>query len=169
MEMTYLLSIGSNLGDSLKNIKQALFEIKQNSIKIINISRIYTTTPVDYLNQNNFYNLSIIIKTTLLPKELLLTLQNIEKIMGRKKIIEKGPRNIDIDIIFWEKGFFESKELSIPHKSWEERLFVIIPSLEIVENCKKLFFIKEKLQKALDKGDFPLQEIWDFNEKTTIV
>ncbi len=169
MEMTYLLSIGSNLGDSLKNIKQALFEIRQQKIEIISVSRIYKTSPVDYLKQNNFYNLSIIIKTELLPKELLKTLQKIEILMGREKIIEKGPRNIDIDIIFWEKGVFDSKELSIPHKSWQDRLFVIIPSLEIVENNKDLYFIKEKLQDALDKGDFPLQEIWDFNEDVSVV
>ena len=63
--------------------------------------------------------------------------------MGRVKTVEKGPRNIDLDIIFWEKGFFDSPDLTIPHKEAANRLFVIFPTLEIIDRAE--FFGKEKL------------------------
>ena len=130
--MKYLLSLGSNTGDSMANLKTAISKLEEKSIFVEDCSSVYSSNPVDYLNQPDFLNMSLIVETSCEPQQLLSELQNIERGMGRVKTIEKGPRNIDLDIIFWEKGSFESSELTIPHKEAEKRLFVIFPTLEII-------------------------------------
>ena len=130
--MKYLLSLGSNTGDSMENLKTAIAKLEEKSIFVEDCSSVYSSTPVDYLNQPDFLNMSLIVETLCGPQQLLSELQNIERGMGRVKTIEKGPRNIDLDIIFWENGSFESPELTIPHKEAEKRLFVIFPTLEII-------------------------------------
>ena len=130
--MKYLLSLGSNTGDSMKNLKTAITKLEEKSIFVEDCSSVYSSTPVDYLDQPDFLNMSLIVETAFGPQQLLSELKNIEHGMGRVKTVEKGPRNIDLDIIFWENGSFESSELTIPHKEAEKRLFVIFPTLEII-------------------------------------
>ena len=130
--MKYLLSLGSNTGDPMKNLKTAIAKLEEKSIFVEDCSSVYSSTPVDYLDQPDFLNMSLIVETACGPQQLLSELKNIEHGMGRVKTVEKGPRNIDLDIIFWEKGSFESSELTIPHKEAEKRLFVIFPTLEII-------------------------------------
>lgn len=130
--MKYLLSLGSNIGDSMENLKTAITKLEEKSIFVEDCSSVYSSNPVDYLEQNDFLNMSLIVETACRPQQLLSELKNIEHGMGRVKTVEKGPRNIDLDIIFWENGSFESPELTIPHKEAEKRLFVIFPTLEII-------------------------------------
>jgi len=153
----YLLSIGSNIGDRQKNLEKAIQLLNESSI--IKKSSIYLTSPVDYINQDDFYNISVIILTDMPPHTLLKFTQNIEKKMGRQKIIDKGPRNIDIDIILWEKGIFKSENLKIPHIAAFDRIFVIKPSLEILDDTK-LSKYKVRFHQALErKGLFENQNI----------
>ena len=130
--MKYLLSLGSNTGDPMKNLKTAIVKLEEKSIFVEDCSSVYSSTPVDYLDQPDFLNMSLIVETACGPQQLLSELKNIEHGMGRVKTVEKGPRNIDLDIIFWENGSFESSDLTIPHKEAEKRLFVIFPTLEII-------------------------------------
>ena len=148
--MKYLLSLGSNTGDSMENLKTAITKLEEKSIFVEDCSSIYSSTPVDYLNQPDFLNMSLIIETYLEPQQLLSELKNIEKEMGRVKTIEKGPRNIDLDIIFWERGSFESPELTIPHKEAEKRLFVIFPTLEIIGSAGGFSSEKSRLDHILE-------------------
>ena len=129
--MKYLLSLGSNIGNSQENICTALQRLEEGSVTVIQSSSFYLSSPVDYLEQDDFINIAALVETPLMPEELLSFIKSIEDGMGRKKAIEKGPRLIDIDIILWENGLYDSEKLSIPHKSWEKRLFVIKPLLEI--------------------------------------
>jgi 2-amino-4-hydroxy-6-hydroxymethyldihydropteridine diphosphokinase len=130
--MKYILSLGTNTGDTFENLKEAIRRLEEKSVFIDDCSSVYATSPVDYVYQNDFLNLSLLVETNYEPQQLLIKLKEIEHEMGRVKTIEKGPRNIDLDIIFWEKGSFESPDLTIPHKEAENRLFVIFPSLEII-------------------------------------
>ncbi len=134
--MKYLLSLGSNIGDSFDNLKKAILKLEEKSIFIDDCSSVYASSPVDYLTQSDFLNMSLIADTDYDPVQLLEKLKEIEHEMGRVQTIEKGPRNIDLDIIFWENGAFESENLTIPHKAAANRLFVIFPTLEIIDNSE---------------------------------
>ena len=148
--MKYLLSLGSNTGDSMKNLKTAIRKLEEKSIFVEDCSSVYSSNPVDYLNQPDFLNMSLIVETACDPQQLLSELKNIEHGMGRVKTVEKGPRNIDLDIIFWENGSFASPELTIPHKEAEKRLFVIFPTLEIIGSAGCFGSEKARLDHILE-------------------
>ena len=148
--MKYLLSLGSNTGDSMQNLKTAIAKLEEKSIFVEDCSSVYSSTPVDYLNQPDFLNMSLIVETACGPQQLLSELKNIEHGMGRIKTVEKGPRNIDLDIIFWENGSFESSDLTIPHKEADKRLFVIFPTLEIIGSAGCFGSEKARLDHILE-------------------
>ena len=124
------LSLGSNIGDRKLNIELALGELRAVS-DVLAISSIYKTEPIGFSNQEEFYNCILEVKTKLSPKKLLYKIKKIERKMGRKKNFRNGPRLIDIDIIFYKDSTINEDGLIIPHPRWLERLFVIIPMLEI--------------------------------------
>ena len=148
--MKYLLSLGSNTGDTFENLKEAIRRLEEKSIFVEDCSSVYSSNPVDYLEQNDFLNISLIVETSCEPQQLLSELKTIEHEMGRVKTIEKGPRNIDLDIIFWEKGSFTSNDLTIPHKETENRLFVIFPTLEIIGSAGCFGEEKSRLDHILE-------------------
>ncbi|SHH39157.1 2-amino-4-hydroxy-6-hydroxymethyldihydropteridine diphosphokinase [Thermosipho atlanticus] len=139
------LGLGSNLGQREENLKNALEEIQKNNIEIISISSLYITKPYGYKEQDDFYNIVIEIDTDLSPTNLLNTLLYIEKKMGRRREIKWGPRNIDIDILFYGNLVVDLPNLKIPHYDFENRDFFIAPMYEISKDfvhpisSKKMF------------------------------
>ena len=130
--MHYIISIGTNLGDKKKNIEKAIDSI--NNIPytdVIKASSIYETEPVDYLRQDNFYNIIIEVKSQFEPNEMLGICMGIESGIGRIRGIKNGPRIIDLDIIFAENKKINTKNLTVPHLKYNERNFVLTPLLEI--------------------------------------
>lgn len=153
------LSLGSNLENRQENIKTAIKKLKKLGA-ITAISSIYETEPVGYKNQNNFLNLALKLETGLLPAELLKETQKIENEMGRIRKIKDGPRNIDIDIIFYNNKIINTEKLTIPHPKMHQRKFVLLPMKEIagktihpIENK----IISELLNKINDNHKI---EIW---------
>lgn len=128
---TIYLGLGSNLGDRRALLEDALRRIEDAGITITKRSTIIETEPAYVLDQPRFLNMAIEAQTTLMPRVLLRTLQRIEREMGRKKIIDKGPRSIDIDILFYGDTVMRSKDLTIPHALLHERRFVLEPLHEI--------------------------------------
>lgn len=132
VEKTAYLGLGTNLGDRLVWLKEALTRLKGNpEIRINQISQIYETSPVGYLDQPSFYNLVCRIQTTLLPMSLLRCVQEIEQELKRERKIRWGPRTIDIDILLYEQKVIRSPELTIPHPRMQDRAFVLIPLFEL--------------------------------------
>ena len=129
------LSLGSNIGELKSNLEEALKRLKEK-VKIVKVSSLYKTGAVEYEEQSDFLNIILKGKTDLKSLELLDFLKKIEKEMGRKKVINKGPRIIDIDIIFYEQEVLENERLYLPHKEYLNRLFVLQPLLEIEMNIK---------------------------------
>lgn len=149
--MRYFLCLGSNLGDREKNLEQAHSLLKEEGIKIIQLSSVYETQPVDLLSQSWFFNQVIEIETGIAPPGLLDLIKRIEKLMGRNTLIQKGPRAIDIDILLAEDKVIHTKELSIPHPRLEKRNFVLIPFAEISpETVHPL--LKENIQNLLERS-----------------
>jgi 2-amino-4-hydroxy-6-hydroxymethyldihydropteridine diphosphokinase len=125
-----LLGLGSNLGDKEKNIKDAITSISAFSI-IKKKSHLYHTEPVGFADQPWFLNCAIEIETEVKPHELLSLVKSIEQKLGRKKTITHGPRQIDIDILFYGDFVLKTKDLVIPHPLIQDRLFVLQPLLDI--------------------------------------
>lgn len=130
--MHYIISIGTNLGDKKKNIEKAIDAI--NNIPytdVLKASSIYETEPVDYLRQDNFYNIVIEVRSQFEPHEMLGICLGIESGIGRIRGIKNGPRIIDLDVIFAEDKSIKTQNLTVPHPRYKERRFVLEPLLEI--------------------------------------
>jgi 2-amino-4-hydroxy-6-hydroxymethyldihydropteridine diphosphokinase len=131
------LSLGSNLGNRKKYIKEAIALLNKNpAFKLKHISSFYRTEPEEFKNQPNFLNVCLKARTTLFPGDLLKFLKKIEKELGRKKGRRFGPREIDIDILFYGNKCVSKKNLVIPHPRLERRLFVLKPLFEISPNLR---------------------------------
>lgn len=125
------IATGSNLGDRKSHLDQAKIYLAKK-LTFIAESRIYESPAVDYLNQPDFYNQVL---EYALPKEspefIMDFLLDIEKKLGRNRLIPKGPRIIDLDIIFWSDLELETEKLILPHPRLFERSFVVLPLSEL--------------------------------------
>ena len=135
MKQVYL-SFGSNLGSPLENIKKALGALPTVGIEVRRVSSFYRTEPVDFRRQPWFVNCVAEVATDLMPLQLLKTLQKVEWALGRRKVIDKGPRMIDIDILLYENVVVQSRPLSIPHERLSHRKFVLVPLRELAANLR---------------------------------
>ena len=132
--MKYAIALGSNMGDRLGWIEQACREMEAVGIRIYRTSGLFQTTAMYVKDQDDFLNGVCLVETALEPLQLMRQLQAIENKLGRVKIINKGPRNIDLDILLWEHGDFRSDkpDLTIPHQLMNEREFVLEPLCQYV-------------------------------------
>ncbi|HAX61277.1 MAG TPA: 2-amino-4-hydroxy-6-hydroxymethyldihydropteridine diphosphokinase [Elusimicrobia bacterium] len=131
---TVFLGLGSNRGDRKKNILKAIRLLKKSGQKVLRISSLRETEPYGYKKQKKFLNAVAKLKTKLLPSELFELCKKIEKKIGRKKSFRWGPREIDIDILFFGKKVIENKKFTIPHSDLHNRNFVLTPLVEIAPN-----------------------------------
>ena len=126
------LGLGSNLGQRKANLEQALELIPQPKLILMRVSAFLESNPVGPVpDQPDFINAVAEISTTLMPRELLYHCLSIEKTMGRKRKISKGPRNIDIDLLLMEELIIDSLDLTLPHPELTKRSFVLGPLLEL--------------------------------------
>jgi len=128
------ISLGSNLGDRERNIREALQKMEEKGLCILKTSRIIETAPYGYKDQDNFLNCACLVETNLSPRNLLRILLEIEKEMGRVRTFKWGPRNIDLDIIFYDDLVIEEEDLKVPHPDAHNRPFVLGPVSEIASN-----------------------------------
>jgi 2-amino-4-hydroxy-6-hydroxymethyldihydropteridine diphosphokinase len=133
---TVYLSLGSNLGDRPKNLRDAIAALPKSGVNVKRVSSIYETEPVDYLGQPWFLNMAVEAETELPPSKLLQTLRGIEAQMGSKKQIAKGPRLIDMDILLFGNDVIDTPDLQIPHPRMHLRRFVLQPLSEIAPNAR---------------------------------
>lgn len=126
------LGLGSNKGDRLRFLKSALAGIRKlNRTRVEAVSSVYETEPVGNKDQSQFLNAVAVIDTALSPQELLRELKTIEQLLGRKERIRWGPREIDIDILYYDDLVVNEGPLRIPHGEVANRRFVLIPLSEI--------------------------------------
>lgn len=134
-EHEVVISLGTNLGDRLKNLKNALSNIKGCG-RILNKSRIFCSHPWGYDSENEFLNMGLVIKTSLEPMQLLEKLKSIEKKMGRAPKLKQTyqDRIIDLDILIYSGFTLDIEELSIPHPKIKERKFSLLILKDLFEN-----------------------------------
>lgn len=129
MNMVYL-ALGSNVGDSKQNIQRAI-ELLGEHISSVQHAPIYVSTPLGGVEQANFLNTAISGETELSARELFFLVKKIEKDLGRIERVRNGPREIDIDIIFYGNETIDEPDLSIPHVGLAERDFVLRPLCDL--------------------------------------
>ena len=118
------------MGDKKSNLEIAINHISKFST-VNKISSIYESDPILFEDQPKFFNLVLEINYKKTVNELLKTIKDVEKIMGRKRNLKYGPRIIDIDIVFFNNQIINSKDLVVPHYDWSNRIFVVKPLCEL--------------------------------------
>jgi 2-amino-4-hydroxy-6-hydroxymethyldihydropteridine diphosphokinase len=124
------ISLGSNLGDRIRNLNNAITCLAPK-VRTLLKSSIYETEPWGYTDQPSFLNQVIKGETEQEPMDLLVFLKDIEVRLGRKETFRFGPRLIDLDILFYDDLVLDTPQLTIPHPRITERAFVIVPLAEI--------------------------------------
>ena len=131
--MNIYFGLGSNLGEKLKNLNDALEKLKTLG-NLTAVSKFYETEAWGGVEQPNFLNACAKIEREnfIEPIELLKIIKNFELELGRVKSVRWGPRKIDIDILLIDDLIYKSEELNIPHINLPNRLFVLEPLSEIL-------------------------------------
>jgi 2-amino-4-hydroxy-6-hydroxymethyldihydropteridine diphosphokinase len=125
------LALGSNLGDREEHLRAAIRGLANRGMDIIRCASVYSTEPREVLDQPWFLNTVLEVRTELLPGGLLGACLEVEKENLRARAIDKGPRTLDIDIVFYGKEVIRQPGLSIPHPAFSGRRFVLVPLAEI--------------------------------------
>jgi len=126
MEHTVYLALGSNLGNRLANLKNAISNFTPQ-MDVKKKSPVYETPPWGYADQPKFLNQVVMAETYLEPQDLLDHLKRLEVVLGREPTFQNGPRLIDVDILFYDDVEIDSPPLQIPHPRLHQRGFVLVP------------------------------------------
>ncbi len=135
MKLVYL-SLGSNIGDREANLHAALERLPRPGVRLLRVSPVYETEPLDYTDQRWFLNLVAEAETSLFPMQLLAHTAKIERDLGRVRTVAKGPRTIDIDILFYAAAVIRSARLEVPHPRIAERRFVLAPLADLAPDLR---------------------------------
>jgi 2-amino-4-hydroxy-6-hydroxymethyldihydropteridine diphosphokinase len=128
--MLAYLSLGSNVGNRQVQLREAQERLSELG-RITALSSYYETEPVEFTNQPWFLNAVLALETNLTPQNLMHSILQIEREMGRERLQKKGPRTIDIDILLFGDSIISSSEVTIPHPAMHQRRFVLEPMAEI--------------------------------------
>lgn len=133
--MKYALGLGTNMGSRLENLQSAVDALRHiPGTEVLKISAVYETSPVGFLRQQDFYNCAVLCESALEPHEMLGVCLGIESGLGRVRNFKNGPRIIDIDLLLAEGKSIATPNLTVPHPHMKERLFVLLPLLDLFES-----------------------------------
>ena len=135
MNKLYLL-LGSNIGDINVQLDIAIMHIEKNIGNLIKKSSLYKTAAWGNTNQHDFINQVILVESKFDAEEIIQAIFKIEKQMGRVRTIKNAAREIDIDILFFNNEIINTESLTVPHKEIQNRMFVLVPMMEIAPKLK---------------------------------
>lgn len=153
MRKTVYLSLGSNLGTRAANLEMAISRLEELG-RVTAVSSFYETDPVEVTDQPKFLNCVVALDTEKLPRQLMSAILQIEREMGRRRTVAKGPRTIDIDIVLFGNSKIDAPELTVPHPAMTQRRFVLEPLAEIAPDVRHPVHKKtmRELRDALPAG-----------------
>lgn len=129
------IGLGSNLGDRLANMREAVRRLG-DIMTITDVSPLYETDPVGYIDQPAFLNAVVAGETVLEPLDLLREMQAIENALERERPFPNAPRTIDLDLLFYDDLVLETDDLTLPHPRLHERAFVLAPLADIASELR---------------------------------
>ena len=150
---TIFLSLGSNIGDRERNLRTAIASLADARVRVMRISSFYETEPVDLREQPWFLNCAVQGETEVPALDLLRALRGIESRMDSKKLLPKGPRLIDLDILLYGDETIETPELQVPHPRMLVRKFVLVPLAEIAPDLTHPGWTKTVSALAIETAD----------------
>jgi len=153
---TIYLSLGSNLGRREQHLNAAIERLPAGDLRLLRVSPVYETEPLDYRAQPYFLNLVVEAETTLFPMQLLARVGRVERALGRLRTVPKGPRIIDIDILFYAQSVVRTAQLEIPHPRLAERRFVLAPLADLNPELRHPV-TRQTIREMLDRA--PSQQI----------
>lgn len=130
MKNRVFLGLGSNVGDRAGNLVKAI-DLLEDKVKILKTSRVYVSAPVGYTRQDLFLNMAVYGQTGLDLISLLEFVKEVERKVGRVERFRWGPREIDIDILFFNDEVYVSDVVTVPHPRLHERDFVLVPLMDL--------------------------------------
>lgn len=136
MEKKVYLSLGSNIGKREQTLQDAIRLLREAGLRNLRTSSVYETEPVGARRQPWFLNLVLEAETSLFPMQLLARIRKIEQKLGRRRLTEKGPRTIDIDILLFGSFVIDTAQLVVPHLRLTERRFVLQPMAELAPDLR---------------------------------
>jgi 2-amino-4-hydroxy-6-hydroxymethyldihydropteridine diphosphokinase len=157
--MRIVLGLGSNMGDREKHLREALVSLRQRQIAVLRSASLYLTEPRDYMDQPWFMNTVIEADTNLDPLSLLEGCLDVEHGAGRIRDEFRGPRPIDIDILFYGDQQIRTPKLIVPHPRYALRRFVLVPLAELEPDFRdpaSHATIRELLEQCPDSGEVRL-------------
>jgi 2-amino-4-hydroxy-6-hydroxymethyldihydropteridine diphosphokinase len=128
-------SLGSNIGNAEAELHDAIARLEEHG-HVRAVSSFYETEPVEFIDQAWFVNCAVVLETEETPEQLIASVLDIERQMGRQRIVQKGPRTIDIDILLFGDAVVNTNELTIPHPAMANRRFVLEPLAEIAPDVQ---------------------------------
>jgi 2-amino-4-hydroxy-6-hydroxymethyldihydropteridine diphosphokinase len=152
-EQIVYLSLGSNVGDQEKNLQTALAALADVGVRVTRVSSFYETEPVDLREQPWFLNCVAEGVTEVPAVTLLREMRKLEARMGSKKLVAKGPRLMDLDILLYGEETIDTPELQVPHPRLMERRFVLVPLAEIAPKLKHPAWRKTVTELAAETTD----------------
>ena len=160
---TVAIALGSNVGDSVKLIKDALKSVQRElELSHFRASSLYRTLPVGPVEQGDFINAVCVGQTSKEPLDILWVLQSIENRMGRERSVHWGPRTMDLDLLFVGERVVQSPDLTIPHPLMHERGFVLKPLEELDLQWKHPVLDRqlEALVKYWEESHIDEESVW---------
>ncbi|HTQ58366.1 MAG TPA: 2-amino-4-hydroxy-6-hydroxymethyldihydropteridine diphosphokinase [Bryobacteraceae bacterium] len=130
MKKVYL-GLGSNLGDREAMLRAAVERLEAPRLRVLRLSPIYETEPMDVPGQHWFLNQVVEAETEMFPRQLLHRTARVETQLGRRRLAPKGPRSIDIDILLFGSSVMDTEALTIPHARFRQRRFVLAPLVDL--------------------------------------
>ena len=157
------IGLGSNLGDSVRNLRSALDMMAQFAIDV-QPSPLYRTAPQGFRSQPAFYNAVCRLRTRLTPFRLMEALLGIEATIGRRRTFRNAPRPLDLDILLYNRLALHTPPLMLPHPRLTERLFVLRPLADIAPHLRHPVIgltVSDMLQRLPPDPDAMTQLRWE--------
>ena len=126
------IGVGANLGDPAESVRRAMTAVSSiPQTHLLSASSLYRTAPVGFLEQPDFVNAVVQVRTQMPAEQLLDQLLMIEMQFGRKRSVRNAPRTLDLDLLLYGEERVDSEQLTLPHPRMAQRAFVLVPLAEI--------------------------------------